>query len=656
MSEERGTEAANDRPYLVPEPRSVVFDGGSCDVPRGMVEDLDVATVQTEEIEGLDLIQETSVPRGEETSVPRGGAAHGGYRLEITPSSFRIFFSDWAGRWNGFQTLRQLVAPGHGRVPLCRIEDSPDLAVRGVLLDISRNRVPTMGTLFRLVEQLSRIKINHLQLYTEHTFAYQRHREVWQGASPLTAEEVRTLDRYCSDRGIELVPNQNSVGHMERWLRHPQYRHLAESPQGFEDPWGIYREHGSSLSPAVESTRTFLGGLYDELLPNFESTTLNVGGDEPWELCGGRSRDLCAERGKGRVYLDFLTDIHRLLTERNVRMMFFGDIITQYPELIPEIPRDAIVVDWGYESDHPFDHEARLFEEAGIDYLVCAGTSSWNSFGGRWTNARENIRNAARAATAHGALGLIVSDWGDNGHLQQLPISYPGFSFAAAVSWNVEQNENIDVAAAVSAAFFAYRYGPAGDPDRVGPAPTPSPSSPPALPTTPIPAHEGEALARTIIKVGDLYLGEPCLLGNATVLAALAIPGLRPYYESDLAACGGSNLEGLVEEVASVRQEIESFSATVSGSSPLELEEMRFTVRFLAYAAELACLTLGVRNAKPAPVSSIPTAERAVLRKEMKELARWFVLLWRRRSRPGGLEESLSVLEHMAEELEDHSA
>ena len=90
------------------------------------------------------------------------------------------------------------------------------------MLDISRNRVPTMQTLLELVDLLASWKINQLQLYTEHTFAYRNHPIVWADASPMTGEEILALDAYCRERFIELVPNQNSYGHMTPWLIHDQ--------------------------------------------------------------------------------------------------------------------------------------------------------------------------------------------------------------------------------------------------------------------------------------------------------------------------------------------------------------------------------------------------------------------------------------------------
>ena len=105
-------------------------------------------------------------------------------------------------------------------------------ARRSYMLDISRDRVPTMETLFLVVDILAKMRYNEFQLYTEHTFAYKGHETVWRDADPMTPGEIASLERYCEMQGIELVPNQNTFGHMERWLVHDEYRPLAKFPNG----------------------------------------------------------------------------------------------------------------------------------------------------------------------------------------------------------------------------------------------------------------------------------------------------------------------------------------------------------------------------------------------------------------------------------------
>ena len=212
-----------------------------------------------------------------------------GYRLSIAPTGITISASAPAGQFYAAATLRQLRRQFPKSLPCMEIEDHPDFPVRGVMLDISRDKVPTMQTLFALVDLLAGWKINQLQLYMEHTFAYSQHKTVWAAASPMTAEEISDLDAYCQERFIELVPNQNSFGHMERWLKHPQYQHLAEAIDGADTPWGFRWKGPFSLCPTDPASIELLAGLYAELLPNFSSRLFNVGCDETFDIGQGRS-------------------------------------------------------------------------------------------------------------------------------------------------------------------------------------------------------------------------------------------------------------------------------------------------------------------------------------------------------------------------------
>jgi hypothetical protein len=385
-----------------------------------------------------------------------------GYALQTRADGALLRARDAAGAFYGLQTMGQVLRQSDRSIEGFHLEDWPDFPARGVMLDISRCKVPRMETLFGLVDLLAGLKLNQLQLYTEHTFAYSAHEVVWADASPMTPQQVLELDAYCRDRHVELVPNQNSFGHFGRWLKHPGYKHLAECPEGYETPWGRRVDHGSTLRPNDESLE-LLRELYSELLPNFTSGLFNVGCDETWELGRGWSAPLCEQRGSStRVYLDFLRSIQDLVAEHERTMMFWGDIILKEPELIESLPPDTIALEWGYEFDHDFAGRCEEFAEAGVPFYVCPGTSSWNSLVGRIPNALGNLASAARQGLAHGACGYLVTDWGDGGHHQHLPVSYPGYAAGAAHSWCLETNEDLDLEASVNRHILRDPTGTAG--------------------------------------------------------------------------------------------------------------------------------------------------------------------------------------------------
>lgn len=370
-----------------------------------------------------------------------------GYVLRITADGITISATTEAGLFYGVQTLRQLLRTYGGRVPALTIRDRPVLAHRGLMLDVSRGKVPTLATLLALVDGLAAHKYNQLQLYVEHTFHFPSHPTIGAGADPLTAEDILVLDEYCRERHIELVPNLQSFGHQRHLLSLPQYSHLDEV--GWR--W--------SLTPAREETYHLLDELYADFLPAFSSAWLNVDCDETWDLGTGQSKTLAAELGKGRLYLQHILRLRELAARHGRRIMLWADVLHHYPELVPELPEDVLLLDWEYEAadDYP---TTRALGKSGRVFWVCPGTSSWNTLFPRLDNSLANIRRFVRDGLDSGANGMLLTDWGDYGHYQPLSLSWYAYLFGAATAWTGAQTSPEEFDAAFAPGFLQQ---PAGD-------------------------------------------------------------------------------------------------------------------------------------------------------------------------------------------------
>lgn len=527
---------------------------------------------------------------------PELGRRPESYSLFITTGGVEIEAGDEAGLFHGVSTLLQINAQCVGVWPGLRIDDWPDIAARGVMLDISRDKVPTLASVYALVERLASWKINQFQLYMEHTFAYQQHREVWEQASPFTGDEILALDAYCRERHIELVPNQNSFGHLHRWFEHERYVPLAEITGGFDTPWGFRLDGSFSLCPGDPASLDFVRGLFDELLPHFSSRMFNVGCDETIDLGQGRSKAEVQARGVGRVYLDFLRKIHTEVKARGRVMQFWGDIIIQHPELIPELPREAIALEWGYDDDHPFEIRCPQYRAAGIPFYMCPGTSSWNSIAGRTKNAVVNLRRAAENGIAHGAIGYLITDWGDNGHWQPEPVHDLGFAAGAAYSWALTANRDLDLPAALSLHAYA---DPSG------------------------------ALGRVAYALGEAYrVAGPTPANNSILSLALQLPLDKA---PDLAP------EGLAATEAAIDAAIAPLAQARSERPDAALLDSEFSLaaRMLRHAVARVRFARGV-------------GDRAALARDLAEIIVAYKTQWLARNRPGGLGDSVARLEKLA--------
>ncbi len=463
-------------------------------------------------------------------------------------------------------------------------------------LTFLETKVPTMDTIFNLVDLLASWKINQLQLYIEHTFAYQQHPEVWAEASPLTGEEILKLDAYCRERYVELVPNQNSFGHLDHWLKLPRYNPLAEAPDGFDFPWG-HQEGAFSLCPLDQGSIAFLHSLYDELLPHFSSRQFNVGCDETYDLGQGRSKEECKRVGTGRVYLDFLLRIYHEVINRGFRMQFWGDILMAHPELVCELPKDMIALEWGYEANHPFEEHAEKYALSGLPFYVCPGTSSWNTIAGRTDNCLANLSNAALNGIKYGAEGYLNTDWGDNGHWQTLPISFLGYAAGAAYAWTYQANQSLDIQEALN--LYAFQ-------DPIG------------------------SMGKLAYDLGNVYHEVGIEPDNSSALFHILqkpIHEWKGYLEPETA------IQTLHHTLTVIDQVSENLTKITSSRSDNELlhREFKQTVALLRHACMRGIYGFGS-----------PEYSAKYLTDDIENIIAEYQLVWLSRNRPGGLKDSLA--------------
>ena len=80
---------------------------------------------------------------------------------------------------------------------------------------------------------------------------------------------------------------------------------------------------------------------WTQIAAEFPSPFMHLGADETWDLGAGRSRDQVGSQGRGPVYVAFLKQIHDELAPLNRRLLFWGDIAQDSPDLLKAMPQRA---------------------------------------------------------------------------------------------------------------------------------------------------------------------------------------------------------------------------------------------------------------------------------------------------------------------------
>lgn len=341
-----------------------------------------------------------------------------------------------AGLWHGLQTLLQIVSQSGAVLPAVTVEDAPDMPNRGFYHDITRGRIPKLSYLKKLADRMAYYKLNQLQLYIEHSYLFRDQSEVWRDDTPLTAEDILELDRYCKKRGIELVPSLSSFGHLYKLLSTRSYSHLCELQDADKMPFSLRgRMHHHTINVTDSDSLELIKSMIAEFLPLFTSGQFNICADETFDLGKGKSKAAADEKGVDRIYIDFVKALCEFLVENGKRPMFWGDIICGFPELIKELPEETVCLNWGYAREQRVE-ETKLLHDAGATQYNCPGVCGWNHFLPLIEDSYENIRRMCSYATQFQAIGVLNTDWGDFLHINHPSFSVAGMIYGATFSWN----------------------------------------------------------------------------------------------------------------------------------------------------------------------------------------------------------------------------
>ena len=347
-----------------------------------------------------------------------------GYLLSVGAESVVVAGASPAGVFYGLQTLKQLVR-GSGAdayIQGVRIVDSPAMRWRGVSDDISRGPVPTVAYIKRQLRTFAAYKLNMHSFYMEHTFSSKAHPLIGPEGGSLTPDEIREVVAYARSYHIELVPEQQTFGHLHKALKYEKYNPLAETP------------YGDVLSPQQEGTYKLVADWYRELNELFPGKFFHIGEDETFELGEGQSREAARVKGVGAVYFEHLNRIRDLLKPYDRKLMFWGDIALNHPDLIGNIPKEMIVANWDYGPKDDYTNRIKPFKDAGLEQFVCPGVWSWNQIFPNVDASSKNIINFVRDGQTNGASGMLNTTWDDDGE-SLFEMSWYGIVLGAAASW-----------------------------------------------------------------------------------------------------------------------------------------------------------------------------------------------------------------------------
>jgi hypothetical protein len=334
-----------------------------------------------------------------------------------------------AGVFYALQTVKQLVT-GYGAnatLHQATIRDWPAMQHRGLDDDLSRGPVTTLDFEKKMIRTIAAYKINLYSPYFEHTAAYTSNPLIAPPGGGISAADAAALVAYAKPYHVTIVPEQEAFGHLHNALTWEQYAPLAETP------------HGAVLAPGQPGSIALIQQEFGELVAEYPGPYLHIGADETVDLGLGQTKADVDARGLAPVYLDFMQQIVAALAPLHRKLLFWGDIAQDSPDLLKALPQSfkdsTIAVAWGYNPEAKgFAKSIAPFANAGFETWVSPSVHNFRLVYPDNDMALNNIQQFTRDGQRLGSTGQLDTIWNDDGE-GLFNQDWYGILFGAAAAW-----------------------------------------------------------------------------------------------------------------------------------------------------------------------------------------------------------------------------
>jgi len=278
--------------------------------------------------------------------------------------------------------------------------------VKGFHIDL-RIQVMTMDALKAFALKLSRQGINTIIMEWEGTYPFEKHPLI-PNRYAYTKTEVASFIKYCADLKIDVIPLQQSFGHVEYILRNEKYKDLREDQKDF-----------SQVCPLqTDLDKALFTDLYTELASTHPSKYIHIGGDETYLLGHDeRCKLKAAKEGKSKLYIDYIKTLCDIVIKLGKTPVLWADIALKYPDAIKLLPKGTVFIDWnyGWDMNNFGDHQKLMESGYEIWGSPALRSSPDNYFLTQWEKHFKNIRDFVPAAAKLGYKGIVMTSWSTSG-------------------------------------------------------------------------------------------------------------------------------------------------------------------------------------------------------------------------------------------------
>ena len=285
----------------------------------------------------------------------------------------------------------------------------------GVMLDVSRNAVMNMDNLKRFLSVLAKMGYNCLFLYAEDTYEIEGEPYFGYMRGRYTAEEMREMDAFASEIGIEVIPCIQTLAHLTPISRWQQY------PMDTDD----------ILMVDDEKTYELIDHMFTSLSKCFKTKRIHVGMDEAHMLGRGKHLDKYGYETVDRLMKRHLEKVSEIAAKHGYEIMVWSDMYfrpwsdgeyytgkAKVPEeYIKALPENVIPVYWDYYSKNPARYDDMLYNHKQLSSKTwfAGGAWTWGGFMPHNACSLQCTPPAIEACKKYKIDNIFITLWGDNG-------------------------------------------------------------------------------------------------------------------------------------------------------------------------------------------------------------------------------------------------
>jgi hypothetical protein len=281
---------------------------------------------------------------------------------------------------NRFARLLGILAFRYTGTPFEESE-TPYFDTVSCMLDLSFSSPLTVESIKEYIDYMALFGFTEIQLYMEDMYELEGRPYFGYMRGRYTYSELREIDDYAYDLGIEAVPCMQTLGHMSNYLR---WRESTD----VKDTAGV-------LLVDNDATYEFIEKMLLTASAPFRSNKIHVGCDETYGLGRGKYLDSHEKHDTVDLYLTHVERVAELCKKHGLEPMMWSDMLCssfsggrgnfhpsiEIPAYVGErLPENMKLVFWHYgqikacESDLVPKHRA-----LGKDPIVAGASHTWQS-------------------------------------------------------------------------------------------------------------------------------------------------------------------------------------------------------------------------------------------------------------------------------------